>query len=62
MTERASNQAWRRLLKAAFFTFVVIGPIASNAAPSESPDVLTLSEAAEVLRIDAPELEQIAAS
>jgi excisionase family DNA binding protein len=60
MTERASNQAWRRLLKAAFLTFVVIGPIASNAAPSESPDVLTLSEAAELLRIDAPELEQIA--
>jgi excisionase family DNA binding protein len=62
MIERISNQAWRRLLKAAFFTFAVIGPIASSnaASPSDAPDVLTLSEAAELLRIDADELEQIA--
>lgn len=60
MIERLSNQAWRRLLKAAFFTFVVIWPAASDAAPAVSPDVLMLSEAAELLRIDATELEQIA--
>ena len=61
MIERASNRAWRRLLKAAFFIFVAICATASNgAAQSVSPDVLTLGEAAELLRIDANELEQIA--
>lgn len=60
MTDRTLNLAWRRLLKAAFFTLAVICPIASHAAPSASPDVLTLSEAAELLRIDVGELEQLA--
>ena len=37
------------------------GAIAAAASPSSSaPDVLTLSEAAELLRVDADELEQLA--
>jgi len=60
MTERTSNQAWRRLVKAAFFTFVVIGPIANANAASTTADVLTLSEAAELLRVDESEVEQLA--
>jgi excisionase family DNA binding protein len=59
MIERTFNLAWRRLLRAAFFMFVVIGPTANANAASPAPDVLTLSEAAELLRIDANELEQI---
>jgi excisionase family DNA binding protein len=58
----APNQAWRRLLGAAFFVFVVTCPvpIANAASPSAAPDVLTLSEAADVLRVGADELEQLA--
>jgi excisionase family DNA binding protein len=60
MIERTIRKAWQRLLRAAFFTAIVTGPIAhANAAPS-TPDVLTLSEAAELLRIDANELDQLA--
>jgi excisionase family DNA binding protein len=59
MTERTSIQAWRRLLVAAFFTVIVIGPI-TEANAADAPDVLTLSEAAELLRIDANELDQLA--
>ena len=60
MIERTSNHAWRRLLTAAFFTFVVICPVANANAASPSADVLTLDEAAELLRIGSHELEQIA--
>ncbi len=59
----ATHRAWRRLLGAAFFMVAVIcpGAIANAASPSSSiPDVLTLSEAAELLRVGADELEQLA--
>ena len=60
MIAHISNRAWRRLVKAAFFSFAVIFPLATVNAASPAPDVLTLSEAAELLRIDPNELEQIA--
>ena len=59
----ATNQAWRRLLGAAFFMCAMIcsAGIAGAASPSSlPPDVLTLNEAAELLRVDAGELEQLA--
>ena len=60
MIERTSNHAWRRLLTAAFFSFVVICPVANAIAASPTADVLTLDVAAELLRIETEELEQIA--
>jgi excisionase family DNA binding protein len=60
MIERIANHAWRRLLTAAFFAFVVICPVVNANAASPPADVLTLDEAAELLRIDSHELEQIA--
>jgi excisionase family DNA binding protein len=60
MIDRTSNQAWPRLLTAAFFSFVVICPVANAIAASPTADVLKLDEAAELLRIETEELEQIA--
>ena len=60
MMRHRSTPAWRRLGAAFFMIAVLVGPVANAASPSTVPDVLTLSEAAELLRIDAEELEQIA--
>ena len=60
MMRYRSTPAWRRLGAAFFMIAVLVGPAANAASPSTVPDVLTLSEAAELLRIDAEELEQIA--
>ena len=61
MIRHTRHQAWRRLLGAAFFVFAAscTVPIANAASPSPAPDVLTLNEAAELLRVDANELEQL---
>ena len=53
---------WRRLGAALFMFGVLAGSagVAKAAAPSPAQDVLTLGEAAELLRIGADELEQLA--
>ena len=56
----AQSQMWWRLGAAIFmFGLLTAGTQAAPASPSE-PDVLTLSEAAELLRVDSTELEQLA--
>jgi excisionase family DNA binding protein len=60
MMRQRSIPVWRRLGAAFFMIAILVGPVANAASPSTVPDVLTLSEAAELLRIDAEELEQIA--
>jgi excisionase family DNA binding protein len=61
MTKHAAGtQAWRRLRAAFLLLGLLAGHVtAAHAAPS-APDVLTLSEAAVLLRVGADELEQLA--
>jgi excisionase family DNA binding protein len=55
----AKSQVWWRLGAAIFMFGLLSAAEAAPASPS-APDVLTLSEAAELLRVEAGELEQLA--
>jgi excisionase family DNA binding protein len=60
MTKRAAHTAFRRL-QAGFLLFgLMIGQMTVAHAASPAQDVLTLTEAAALLRVDAEDLEQLA--